>query len=410
MELPLNGPITMNQINSAFDKPSGSTISLYSASTGGLGAINTDSPYRPDGSAPHAMSEFRGYNTAAIPPSIVITGFSGGYLYFTISGTGYNPSTLTISTRTGTAGGPATNSHGSSTSPRFVGIPSTDSWYQILDLSIRGLFSNTFFVSGLDTTAPSVPTGLTCGSGAGNPQTSIAIEWNTSTDNVAVAGYQLQRRVNSTGTWSTRYTGTNYYYQDTGTRNTYYNYQVRAFDAAGNYSNFSAIAGWQTEGGISCFVEGTLITLSDGTQKAIEALTVNELLLSAQIDTLKDTNDTDKLYKWSSDDLTENRITSPITHIEPKIAQKIVVINDGLLEATPYHSQLIQRDSIWKFIPIGNVIVGDNLYGINKEIIPVTSVHIHLEKRIIYPLSMSPSHTYFANGVLTHNIKPADPK
>ena len=410
MELPLNGPITMNQINSAFDKPSGSTISLYSASTGGLGAINTDSPYRPDGSAPHAMSEFRGYNTAAIPPSIVITGFSGGYLYFTISGTGYNPSTLTISTRTGTAGGPATNSHGSSTSPRFVGIPSTDSWYQILDLSIRGLFSNTFFVNGLDTTAPSVPTGLTCGSGAGNPQTSIAIEWNTSTDNVAVAGYQLQRRVNSTGTWSTRYTGTNYYYQDTGTRNTYYNYQVRAFDAAGNYSNFSAIAGWQTEGGISCFVEGTLITLSDGTQKAIEALAVNELLLSAQIDTLKDTNDTDKLYKWSSDYLTENRITSPITHIEPKIAQKIVVINDGLLEATPYHSQLIQRDSIWKFIPIGNVIVGDNLYGINKEIIPVTSVHIHSEKRIIYPLSMSPSHTYFANGVLTHNIKPADPK
>ncbi|WP_263361606.1 hypothetical protein [Flavobacterium collinsii] len=356
------------------------------------------------------MSEFRGYNTAATARSIVITGFSGGYLYFTVSGTGYNPSELTISTRTGSQSGPWTDSKGSSTSPRFVGIPSTDSWYQIFDLSIRDLFSNTFFVSGLDTTAPSVPTGLTCGSGAGNPQTSIAIEWNTSTDNVAVAGYQLQRRVNSTGTWSTRYTGTNYYYQDTGTRNTYYNYQVRAFDAAGNYSNFSAIAGWQTEGGISCFVEGTLITLSDGTQKAIEALTVNELLLSAQIDTLKDTNDTDKLYKWSSDDLTENRITSPITHIEPKIAQKIVVINDGLLEATPYHSQLIQRDSIWKFIPIGNVIVGDNLYGINKEIIPVTSVHIHLEKRIIYPLSMSPSHTYFANGVLTHNIKPADPK
>lgn len=261
-----------------------------------------------------------------------------------------------------------------------------------------------------DTTAPSVPTGLYCDYGSGAPQSSIYIEWSASTDNVAVTGYQLQRKTGSSGTWSTVYTGANRSYQDTGSRNTTYVYQVRAFDAAGNYSGFSTTAAWTTDPiVIVCLVEGTLITLPNGTQKPIETLAINELLLSAEIETLKDTNDVNELYKWSCDQLSETRIKAPITSIEPKVAYETIIINEGLLEATPYHSQLIQRDEVWKFIPIGEIIVGDNLYGINKEIIPVTSVSINLEKRNIYPMSLSPSHTYFANGVLTHNIKPPDP-
>jgi hypothetical protein len=261
-----------------------------------------------------------------------------------------------------------------------------------------------------DITAPSIPTGLYCDYGSGTPQTSIYIEWSASTDNVAVTGYQLQRRTSGSTTWSTRYTGTSRSYQDTGTRDTTYIYQVRAFDAAGNYSGFSSTATWTTDPiVIVCLVEGTLITLSDGSQKPIETLVLDELLLSSEIDTLQDTNDVNELYKWYCNHLSENRITSPITKIEPKIAYKTIVINKGLLEATPRHSQLIQRDEVWKFIPIEDVIVGDNLYGINKEIIPVTSVAVNLEKRNIYPMSLSPSHTYFANGILTHNIKPQDP-
>lgn len=260
-----------------------------------------------------------------------------------------------------------------------------------------------------DTTPPSVPTGIYCDYGSGSPQSSIYIAWNGSTDNFAVTGYQLQRRTSSSSTWSTRYTGASLAYTDNANANTAYYYQVRAYDAAGNYSNYSSSAYWITEPIIICFVEGTLITLPNGTQKPIETLAINELLLSAEIETLKDTNDVTQLYKWSCDQLSETRITAPITSIEPKIAYETIIINEGLLEATPYHSQLIQRNGIWKFIPIGNVIVGDNLYGINQEIIRVSSVSVNKEKKNIYPMSLSPSHTYFANGVLTHNIKPTDP-
>jgi hypothetical protein len=158
-------------------------------------------------------------------------------------------------------------------------------------------------------------------------------------------------------------------------------------------------------GGNGCFVAGTLITLPDGSRKAIEELHLDQLLLSAEIETLIDTNNATELYKWSSDYLSESRITSPITKIMQKVAYKTMVINHGLLEATPTHLQLIQRNGFWRFIPLEDILIGDNLYTIDNKIIPVTSVTINLEKRKIYPLTLNPFHTYFANGILTHNYK-----
>jgi len=154
-----------------------------------------------------------------------------------------------------------------------------------------------------------------------------------------------------------------------------------------------------------CLVEGTLITLPDGSRKAIEELTLDQLLLSSEIETLNDTNNAEELYKWSCDHLSENRITSPITKLSHKVAHKTIIVNDGLFEATPTHLQLVQRDGHWRFIPLGDILVGDNLYTINKEIIPVTAVTINLEKRNIYPMTLNPFHTFFANGILTHNYK-----
>ncbi|AWK04725.1 hypothetical protein HYN56_11020 [Flavobacterium crocinum] len=410
MALPESGSISLNQINTELGKPSGSPISLGSASTGGYGALSSYSPSKPDGAAPHRISEFYNYNHSATPPSITITSYNSGYIYFTVSGTGYSPSVLRLNRSTTSASGPWTTDTAGPTSPRSVPVPTVTTWYFIEDVNTPSIFSNVYqYVSAVDTTPPSVPTGLYCDLGNGaNPQRSIYIAWNASTDNKGVSGYELQRKTGTSGTWTTRYTGTNTFYDDDGSYNTQYYFQVRAYDAAGNYSAFSASAGFKT-GPISCFVEGTLITLADGSQKAIETLTVNELLLSSEIETLQDTNDVYELYKWSSDNLSEKRISSPITSIKPEIAYKTIIINYGLLEATPEHSQLIEREGIWKFIPLKDVIVGDNLYGIKNEIIAVDSISVNLEERKIYPMSLSPSHTYFANGVLTHNIKPQDP-
>lgn len=242
----------------------------------------------------------------------------------------------------------------------------------------------------------------------------IKVFWTIPDDNAGgtVTGYHLYRKVGMNGQWLshrsldsreiTSFTDTLLSYETT------YYYKIQAKNTSGNWSPDSDVTQVTTADGPNCFVEGTLISLSDGTQLPIEHIAVNQILLSSEIDTLNDTNNVNNLYKWSCNYLSENRITSPISSILPLTANKTIIVNEGLLEATPSHSQLIQRDGIWKFIPLGDIIVGDNLYNINKEIIPVTSVAINLEERNIYPLSLAPSHTYFANGILTHNIKPID--
>src|SRR5579872_2834149 len=79
-----------------------------------------------------------------------------------------------------------------------------------------------------DVQAPTVPTGLT----ASPISTSqINLSWTASTDNVAVAGYQIFRDTAQVGTSA----GTTYF--DTGLApNTSHTYTVTAFDAAGNIS------------------------------------------------------------------------------------------------------------------------------------------------------------------------------
>jgi fibronectin type 3 domain-containing protein len=83
-----------------------------------------------------------------------------------------------------------------------------------------------------DKTAPSVPAGLSGGSA--NP-TTVALNWNASTDDVGVAGYNIYRNGAQVGTTA------NAYYQDSGlTGATTYTYAVQAFDLANNLSALSS--------------------------------------------------------------------------------------------------------------------------------------------------------------------------
>ncbi len=83
-----------------------------------------------------------------------------------------------------------------------------------------------------DTTAPSIPTGLT---GAAASSTQINLFWNGSTDNVGVSGYRIYRNGIQVGTTAVPN------FSNTGlTAGTAYSYTVAAFDAAGNLSAQSA--------------------------------------------------------------------------------------------------------------------------------------------------------------------------
>jgi len=85
-----------------------------------------------------------------------------------------------------------------------------------------------------DTTAPSVPTGLTA---TVVSSSQINLSWTGSTDNVGVTGYRIFRGGTQFATTSTTS------YADTGlSASTTYSYNVAAFDAAGNVSAQSSPA------------------------------------------------------------------------------------------------------------------------------------------------------------------------
>ena len=155
-----------------------------------------------------------------------------------------------------------------------------------------------------------------------------------------------------------------------------------------------------------CFVAGTMIKLADGTEAAIETLSVGVELESALIDTLEDTNDFNVLHAWSSNNLIETRTTSKISVFSPEEVYRTIKVNNGLLQATYNHIQPARVNGIWKMIRIENLAVGDVLYDINGNLIDVTSIEIITEPTTVYKLTLSDtSHTYFANNILTHNIK-----
>jgi hypothetical protein len=379
--------VTMTAVASMFI----STISIADANAKADSYLSTN-----------AQSYANNSGTCTVSPSITITSYSAGNLYFSYAPAGYAPGTFHVQTSTTSSTGPWANNTGGVTSPRSVGVPTVTTWYRIQDAVTPSVISNVYqYVLAGDTTPPNAPV---ISSSLVNSTPRINLSWTVPFDNVGVTGYELWKDEGLGWFLLATTTGTAYADFDIW-YDTTYSYKIKAKDAALNWSTFSNTTSKTPYEPIQCFVEGTLITLDNGTQIPIETLVVNQLLLSAEIETLLDTNNVNELYKWNSGFLQEKRISSPITQIEPKVAYKTIIINDGLLEATPSHSQLIQRDGLWKFISLGDVIVGDNLYDINKEIIPITIVSVSLEKRNIYPLTLSPSHTYFANGILTHNIK-----
>ncbi len=89
-----------------------------------------------------------------------------------------------------------------------------------------------------DTQSPTVP-GTPIASGI--TASSVNLSWSPSSDNVAVTGYDIFRATGASGTFASVGTSPTASFANTGlTANTIYRYQVRARDAAGNASGFSA--------------------------------------------------------------------------------------------------------------------------------------------------------------------------
>lgn len=98
----------------------------------------------------------------------------------------------------------------------------------------------------VDATPPTVPASLAASAVSSS---AINLTWTASTDNVAVAGYQIFRCSSAACTPNVQVaTSTTASFSDTGlTASTSYSYRLKAYDAAGNFSAFSTAATASTQ-------------------------------------------------------------------------------------------------------------------------------------------------------------------
>jgi hypothetical protein len=163
---------------------------------------------------------------------------------------------------------------------------------------------------------------------------------------------------------------TSFSYEESYTGVTY-QFSVQVTDFNGAVSNSSVLIT------STCLIFGTKINTKNGI-KNIEHVKEGNFIL-----------DKDNTY---------TKVTSATSHI----SDSIININNGLLQSTKSHIHIINKDGVINKKQGEFLNIGDNLVDQYGNDIAITSLNIIEQPTNVVNLSTE-SHTYIANGVLTHN-------
>ncbi|MFC1703671.1 C1 family peptidase [Candidatus Omnitrophota bacterium] len=133
---------------------------------------------------------------------------------------------------------------------------------------------------------------------------------------------------------------------------------------------------------ITCFLPGTPILMSNGTEKPIEQVKVG-----------------DKVFAF--DEATEEFKEDKVVEFFEHPAEEYLVINE-YLKVTKNHP--VYTNGTW--VEIGSLKLGDELFGREGKPVKITSIQEIKEHTQVYNLEVNPLHTYIAGGVVVHNKRP----
>ena len=260
---------------------------------------------------------------------------------------------------------------------------------------------------GLENASLTIPSGrtLTLNSGAiwaFNPGTSVRVDGVI----LKAAGASLRKGYlyytdcggcvdTNTKTFSTASTLTGYTRVVSYTQSSYYSQS--AYYAQGYYqSNYYAQSSYYAQSAYYaqafyemmylCFAGDTPILMADGTEKAIKDIRLGDRVMAQ-----------DEFGKRRP-----NIVTRLFTHGPDEHGASLdgMIKINGHLVATPEH--MIYTNRGW--LSAGDIRVGDVLTGVAGAV-PVTSIERSPVPSYVYNFTTFPNHTYFAGGVLVHNIK-----
>lgn len=143
----------------------------------------------------------------------------------------------------------------------------------------------------------------------------------------------------------------------------------------------------------ACLIHGTLITMADGSIKPVQDVIAGDKVLSLL--------DSESFYATSKFELGE----SVVTEINKFNVEQIVNINNSELVSSVNHIHIVKSGEGWSTMKADLLIVGDILMDVTGEEFEITSLEIKDEPQTVYQISLDKQHLYFANEILTHNVK-----
>jgi hypothetical protein len=157
-----------------------------------------------------------------------------------------------------------------------------------------------------------------------------------------------------------------------------------------------------------CWAVGSMVTLANGSKVAIETLKIGDEVLTADIPTYPNGEDSSKWYPtsvWSTDRV--DTITQRTTKVvyNSQYTEPYYYIINGSYKLTWEHWMFIERDGLWQFQQMANLKVGDKLVDQSNTPVDIFKIEIKQEPIEVSMLDVEPNDLFYADGILTHNFR-----
>ena len=151
-----------------------------------------------------------------------------------------------------------------------------------------------------------------------------------------------------------------------------------------------------------CFLKGTKITMSDKTQMNIEDLTLEDEVLTYNIETLSKIRKKKLVCKWESDNINGKFSKSSIRNIWINPTDSYLVINNKL-KITKHHLIHFKRNNRFYFNFAEFLLIDDELFTDKGFYVKVSNIQEVKEDINVYNFEIEKDQTYFAENYLVHH-------
>jgi len=149
-----------------------------------------------------------------------------------------------------------------------------------------------------------------------------------------------------------------------------------------------------------------MIELSSGQSIPIKDVKIGDSLKGFDIKTLSPWNEVEDSWKGKNIeqyDTADYQVIDTITIADAEVYS----VNNGLLECSEDHKHLVRRGEEWMIRTTLQLNPGDVYLDRDKNEVLIQSINWD-RKEDVYLITLDGKHTYYANGILTHNRKPIE--